>query len=63
MEYGYKIGYYKLGRFKATVVTDKYWAALDCLEYEKQKNNKKKWIIKPLSQREYARGVWRDCPF
>ena len=62
--YGYKIGYYRLGKFIAKIVTDSYQTALSALENEvKYEIEKRKWIIKPLTKREYARGVWRDCPF
>ena len=63
-QYGYKIGYYRLGKFIAKVVTDSYETAKTALEIEvRHQTVKRKWIIKPLTQREYARGVWRDCPF
>jgi len=59
----YKIGYYRFGRFKAFIVTNSLSVAeMERDELEK-KDSKHKWIIKPLCKREYARGVWRDCPF
>ena len=59
----YKVGYYRFGRFKAMVVTSAYWSACDIVQEQMSKQSKRQWFIKPLSKREYARGVWRDCPF
>ena len=59
----YKVGYFRFGKFKAMVVTSAYWSACDIVQEQMSKQSKRQWLIKPLSKREYARGVWRHSPF
>ncbi len=64
--YGYKVGYYEndsrlfVCRFKDR----NYREATKTVTMFKQiYSSSINWIIKPIRFAEFAKGIWRECPF
>ncbi|MEG1529512.1 MAG: hypothetical protein RR405_04070 [Clostridia bacterium] len=71
--YGYKIGYTENGIFVRHFIVKTYRDAVlllpDFIRYtthareDNHRLNNPVWQIIPILHSEFARGIWRECPF
>lgn len=63
--FGYKVGYYNDSRLFICRFKDRnYFEATKTVAMFKQiYASNINWIIKPIRISEFARGIWRECPF